>query len=241
VLEDASKSGFLVYPPLHDHEALQIRYLEQNVFRLSFFVDDPTGASHRAFVVDVHPSAGSGGVDAQDVRFIDPKAKIDEDAVLTLVDALTTNINTPPGGVGLRGAFDFMTPEGWDTLYAGVMNEQQRPAVPSLAVRVETDWYAQNTEFRYVLQPGEVLSTGGSAPIGQVLFLPREEIELELGDEAAAQRFQTAQQEYWTERATKHKVTNFGALYTYHYRDLQKERRAEGPGPAGGPGARPRT
>jgi hypothetical protein len=225
VLEDASRTGYLVYPPLHENEALQIRYLEQNIYRLSFFADDPQGTAHRLVVVDVQPSAGTGGVDAQDVRYIAPEADLDDAGALALIDALTTNINTPPGGVGLRGAYDFVTPEGWDTLYLGLQNEQQRPHLPVLAVRVETDWYAQNTEFRYVLQPGELLSLGGAAPIGQVVFLPREEAELVSGEASDVERFQQAQREYWSERATKARVTNFGALYTYHYRDVQKARR----------------
>ena len=32
-----------------------------------------------------------------------------------------------------------------------------RPVAPMLVVRVETDWYAHQSEFRYVLQPGEGL------------------------------------------------------------------------------------
>ena len=39
-----------------------------------------------------------------------------------------------------------------------------------LVVRVETDWYAHETEFRYVLQPGEGISGSHSMPIGQVLL-----------------------------------------------------------------------
>ncbi len=228
VLEDASRSGFLVYPPLDARESLQIRYLEQTVYRLTFFVQDAGGMSHRAFVADIQPSAGSGGVEAQDVRYIDPATKLDDAAVLALVDALTTNVHTPPGGVGLRGAHDFVTPEGWDTVYMGVLNEQQRPHVPSLTVRVETDWYAQNTEFRYVLQPGDVLSATGAAPIGQVLFVPREDVELAPGGAADVERFRESQRTYWEARSEKERVTNFGALYTYHYRDLQKERRGAG-------------
>jgi hypothetical protein len=230
VVEDASKMGFLVYPPLYDHESLQVRYTEENFFRLSFFVDDDQGTTHRLFVVDVRPSAGSGGVDAQDVVFLDPRAAVDEETAFALVDALTTNLNAPPGGVGLRGAHDFVTPEGWDTIYLGVLNETQRPHLPTLTARVETDWYAQNTEFRYVLQPGDVLSVAGSAPVGQVHFVPREEVHLREGTDADRASFAAKQQQYWAERTSKQRMTNFGALYSYHYRDLQKARREPGAG-----------
>ena len=37
-------------------------------------------------------------------------------------------------------------------------DDEIRVAVaPMLIVRVETDWYAHDSEFRYVLQPGEAI------------------------------------------------------------------------------------
>ena len=47
----------------------------------------------------------------------------------------------------------------------------ERPVAPMLIVRVETDWYAHETEFRYVLQPGEGISGSHTMPIGQSVFL----------------------------------------------------------------------
>jgi len=44
---------------------------------------------------------------------------------------------------------------------------------------VETDWYAHETEFRYVRQPGEGISATHSMPIGQVFLARREEISLQ--------------------------------------------------------------
>ena len=38
----------------------------------------------------------------------------------------------------------------------------ERPVAPMLVVRVETDWYAHETEFRYVLQAGEGMSVDHS-------------------------------------------------------------------------------
>ena len=63
----------------------------------------------------------------------------------------------------------------------------ERPVAPMLVVRVETDWYAHETEFRYVLQAGEGMSVDHSIPIGQVMFVPREEITLRAGTEAESQ------------------------------------------------------
>ena len=48
--------------------------------------------------------------------------------------------------------------------------------MPMLVIRVETDWYPHETEFRYVLQPGEGINCVQNIPIGQVFFVPREEI-----------------------------------------------------------------
>jgi len=47
-----------------------------------------------------------------------------------------------------------------------------------LVVRVETDWYSHETEFRYVLQAGEGITVEHTIPIGQVMFIPREEVNL---------------------------------------------------------------
>ena len=53
-----------------------------------------------------------------------------------------------------------------------------RPVAPMLVVRVETDWYPHETEFRYVLQQGEGIPGAYNLPIGQVLFVPRDEITM---------------------------------------------------------------
>lgn len=227
VVEDASRSGFLVYPPLLPSEALQVRLLEPGRLRVSLH-HTPTGTStpQAVWVMDITSSGGTGGVDGYDVRYFDESAGLDETGVQQFSDALLANINSPQGAVGLRGAHDFVTPEGWDTVYTGILNRTERPALPVLTARIETDWYAQPTEFRYVLQPGDILSANGQSPIGQVIFVPRESVQLREGGEADREAFLARQQAYWAERSTKERATNFGTLYSYHYRDEQKARRA---------------
>ena len=88
------------------------------------------------------------------------------------------DLGTPPGGISLRGATNFQTPPGWDTVYTPIFNMIDRPVAPMLVVRVETDWYPHETEFRYVLQQGEGIPGAYNLPIGQVLFVPREEITM---------------------------------------------------------------
>jgi len=227
VVEDASKSGFLVYPPLLPEEALQIRLLEPGRMRVSLH-RTPTGTSspQPVWVMDIVTSGGTGGVNGYEVKFIDSSVGLGPEEVEQFSDALLANVNAPEGGVGLRGAHDFVTPDGWDTLYTGILNRTDRPSLPVLTARIETDWYTQPTEFRYVMQPGEILSANGQSPVGQVLFVPRESVRLREGSEADRQAFLDRQQAYWAERATKERATNFGTLYSYHYRDIQKDRRA---------------
>ena len=71
---------------------------------------------------------------------------------------VTEDLNTPAGAVTLRGAWNFKTPSGWDTVYSPVFNALERPIPPMMVVRVEKrTGYAHESEFplRYVLQPGE--------------------------------------------------------------------------------------
>ncbi len=228
VVEDANRTGFLVFPPLESREALQIRYREENVFQITM-LRDPGGGRPPVvmFAAEVRPAAGAPGTEIREIRHIDRAAGLDETGALELLDAFTTNFNAPPGGIGIRGAFDFLTPEGWDTLYLGVVNETARPQIPVLTARIETDWYPQNTEFRYAMQPGDTLVVSGGAPVGQVFFVPREPVSLEPALEADVQDFVTRQEAYWTERAAKERTTPYGALIAHHYRDLQRLRRSK--------------
>ena len=90
----------------------------------------------------------------------------------------------------MRGAYNFQTPAGWDTVYTSIFNMIERPMAPVLAIRVETDWYVHDAEFRYVLLPGETISASHNLPIGQAFFVPREKITLRDGteDEIAARQ-----------------------------------------------------
>jgi hypothetical protein len=225
VLEDASKWGYLVYAPLLPEESLQVRNLQPGLLRLTLLRDVPGGGARPLWVMDIQSSGGGGGVDGYDVKYVEESLDLDAEGVRAFADALITNVNAPPGAVGIRGAHDFVTPEGWDTVYTGILNMVDRPTYPVLTARIETDWYPQPTEFRYALQPGDILSVNGASPIGQVFFVPREPVTLVDGTEADTRSFNERQEAYWTERHAKERSTNFGTTYSYHYRDLQKERR----------------
>jgi hypothetical protein len=223
VLESGSALGVLVFPPLTEHESFQVRYLHGNTYRFSFFVTNPAGQSDLVFAIGSTPSAGGAGQIADELVFRGEMYDIGDAEMRALKDAVFTNLDTPPGGIGVRGAVDFKTPGGWDTVYMGVTNQPQPPHVPVLTVRVQTDWFAHNTEFRYLLQPGDVLSVSGAAPVGQVFFVPREEVRLTGAGDTEVAAFRAAQQRYWQEKATDTLVAPYGMAYSPHYRKLSRQ------------------
>src|SRR5204862_5910637 len=123
---------------------------------------------------------GSIGLMKEEVAFMIKKPPMSRDMALSIMRALVVpeDMGTPPGAIALRGATNFQTPAGWDTVYTPIFNMIERPIAPMLVVRVETDWYAHETEFRYVLQAGEGITLEPTIPIGQVCFVPREEVYL---------------------------------------------------------------
>jgi hypothetical protein len=222
VLEAGSSLGFLLFAPLREGESYQIRYLADHSYRFSFYINDQHGNPDLAFAIATTPSAGGGGLMADELIYRDPAYGMDDQTVRGLKDAMITNLNTPAGAVGLRGATDFRTPEGWDTVYTAVLNNAEPPVVPVLSARVQTDWYAHNTEFRYLLAPGGILSVNGVSPIGQVFFVPRQEVRLCPASSADIAAFQAAQRQYWEEKASDQLVAPYGIAYSPHYRKVSR-------------------
>ena len=88
-----------------------------------------------------------------------------------------------------------------------------------------------DTEFRYVLQPGETISASHSLPIGQALFVPREEVTLREGTEAeSAARLRTSEAFFQEKSASKVK-TAYGLEYSPHYLRTSRMRNTESPSP----------
>lgn len=132
------------------------------------------------------------------------------------------DLGTPAGAVMLRGAYNFQTPQGWDTVYTSIFNMIERPAAPALVIRVETDWYVHDTEFRYVLLPGETMSASHNLPIGQVFFVPREKITLRDGTEEEIAARQRSSEVFFDEKAASKVKTPYGLEQSPHY--LRKSR-----------------
>jgi hypothetical protein len=127
------------------------------------------------------------------------------------------DMGTPPGALSLRGAWNFQTPAGWDSVYTPVFNMIERPIAPMLVVRVETDWYVHETEFRYVLQQGEMFSAAHSLAIGQVFFVPREEVSLRTCDDEELAAIRRSEEEFSREKAAVKAMTSYGVPYSPHY------------------------
>ena len=166
---------------------------------------------------------------SQDVLIESQELEITEEGALRMARAFVVpeDFGTPPGAIPLRGAYNFKTPPGWDTVYTPVLNMLDRPIAPMLVVRVETDWYAHQSEFRYVLQPGEGLPGSHSLPIGQVHFVPREEIELVECNQKELEEIRQAQDKFSEEKVSQRTTTRFGLEYSPHYSRESRSRREE--------------
>jgi len=219
VLEAGSAAGFLVYPPLTPREAFHVGYLGEGRYSFVYYANPTGGKWEGIFSVTFVLPVGGVGTSREEVAFMiqgGPQSR--ENAVLMArMFIATEDLGTPAGAVTLRGAWNFRTPPGWDTVYTPVFNMIERPVAPMLVIRVETDWYAHDSEFRYVLQPGEGISGSHSLPIGQVLFVPREEINLrDCGDEELA-AIQRSREEFSRDKAALTRNTAYGLPYSPHY------------------------
>ncbi len=219
VLEAGNALGFLVYPPLEPNESYHVEFQGEGRYQFVYFLQNPRGKWDALFAVTYVFPVGSIGMIREDVAFMSPNPEMSrEDALLAArTFVVPEDLGTPPGALSLRGATNFQTPAGWDTVYTPIFNMIERPVAPMLVVRVETDWYAHETEFRYVLQPGEGIPGSHSLPIGQVVFVPREDVTFRdcTAEEVAA--IKASQDEFTREKAAARTTTPYGMPYSPHY------------------------
>jgi hypothetical protein len=170
---------------------------------------------------------GSIGAMRQDVVIHHKEFPMDRDQALLLTQQFIVpqDLGTPPGALALRATTNFQTPPGWDTLYTPIFNMIERPVAPMLVVRVETDWYMHETEFRYVLQPGEGISGSPTMPIGQVLFVPREEITMREVTDAELAAIRESQADFERHKAAHTMTTAYGMTFSPHYSQRSRERK----------------
>jgi hypothetical protein len=230
VLEAGSALGYLVFPPLEPHESFLVEYNGDGQYRFIYYLSQPDSAHKPLFTLTMTMPVGSIGPMKEEVEFLVavPPISRDDAKRLARMFFVPQDLNTPPGGITLRGATNFKTAEGWDTVYTPIFNMIERPMAPMLIIRVETDWYAHETEFRYVLQPGEAVSGTHHLPIGQAFFVPREEITMRDCTEAELATIDKSREEFAHQKAAARIGTPYGLQYSPHYLRQSREREKKG-------------
>lgn len=219
VLEAGSALGYLVYPPLTEKESFHIEFQGEGRYQFIYSLRTPTGDFEPMFSVTIVLPAGTIGMFKEDVSILSRKTAMNRNDAVRLMRAFIVpeDLATPPGAIALRGATNFRTPQGWDTVYTPIFNLIDRPVAPMLVVRVETDWYAHETEFRYVLQPGEGISAAHNLPIGQVFFVPRDEITMRDCTSEELEEIRRSKAEFAREKEANKIMTPHGLNYSPHY------------------------
>jgi len=223
VLEAGSALGFMVYAPLEPKESVYVEFEGDGRYRYVYYLQTQDGKRTPIYQVTMTMSLGAVGMMKEDVTFVGAPM-LTREAALAVMRAFLVpeDMGTPSGAIALRGATNFQTPSGWDTVYSPILNMIERPMAPMLAVRVETDWYAHETEFRYVLQPGEGITMEQSIPIGQVFFVPREQITMRQCTTDEIKAIEESRQEFNKHKAEATQKTAYGLSYSPHY--LRKSR-----------------
>ena len=218
VLEAGSALGFMVYAPLEPRESLYVEYEGDGRYKFVYYLQTQDGQRTPLFQVTMSLSVGGIGMVKEEVTFVGAPV-LSREAALAVARAFLVpeDMGTPPGAIALRGATNFQTAPGWDTVYTPIFNMIERPVAPMLIVRVETDWYAHESEFRYLLQAGEGITVDHSIPIGQVFFLPREEITMRACTSEELQAFEESRQEFNRRKAAAVQKTSYGLAYSPHY------------------------
>jgi hypothetical protein len=228
-LEAGSALGFMVYPPLEPRESLYLEYEGDGRYKFVYYLQTQDGQRTPLFQVMMSLSVGGIGMVKEEVTFVGAPV-LSREAALAVARAFLVpeDMGTPPGAIALRGATNFQTPPGWDTVYTPIFNMIERPVAPMLIVRVETDWYAHETEFRYLLQAGEGITVDHSIPIGQVFFLPREEITMRACTSEELKAFEESRQEFNRHKAAAVQKTSYGLAYSPHYLRQSRAQKSEG-------------
>ena len=218
VLEAGSALGFMVYAPLEPKESLYIEYEGDGRYKFVYYLQTQDGNRTPLFQVTMSLPAGGVGMVKEEVTFVGPPVLSREAALaVARVFLVPEDMGTPPGAIALRGATNFQTASGWDTVYTPIFNMIERPVAPMLVVRVETDWYAHETEFRYVLQTGEGITVEHSIPIGQVFFVPREQITMRPCTNEELKAIEASRQDFNRHKAAAVQKTSYGLAYSPHY------------------------
>lgn len=228
VLEAGSSLGYLVHAPLGEAETYTVEYEGEGRYRFIYSIKGNAGDWKPLFVINYQLGVGGTGARREDITLMfEPSDQARElAATMSRMFTVPDDMGTPAGAVTLRGAWNFRTPAGWDTVYAPVFNQIERPIAPMMSIRVETDWYVHETEFRYVLQPGESISGSHNLPIGQVFFVPREDIKLKDCTPAELAEMERAREAFSKGKAGDKLKTPYGLEYSPFYLKVSRAQAA---------------
>jgi hypothetical protein len=231
VLEAGSALGVMCYPSLAEHELVQVGYDGEGKYQLQYSVNATGRKWEPLFSVTYQLPVGGLGATKEEIKLMIPATPESKEtaSMMARMFIAPDDLGTPPGGVTLRGAYNFQTPAGWDTVYTSIFNMIERPAAPALVIRVETDWYVHDTEFRYVLLPGETISASHNLPIGQAFFVPREKVTLRDGTEEEIAARQKISQEFFDEKAASKIKTAYGLEHSQHYLKKSRQQNSKTP------------
>ncbi len=236
VLEAGSGLGFMVYAPLESKESLYVEYEGDGRYKFVYYLQTQDGNRTPLFQISMSLPVGGVGMVREEVTFVGaPMLSREAALAVSRVFLVPEDMGTPPGAVALRGATNFRTPSGWDTVYTPIFNMIERPIAPMLVVRVETDWYTHETEFRYVLQAGEGMTVEQSLPIGQVFFVPREPITMRACTDAELKAIEASRQEFSRQKAAIVQKTSYGLTYSPHYQRQSRAQKLESEDADSGP------
>ena len=235
VLEAGSALGFMVYPSLEPKESLYIEHEGDGRYKFVYYLHTQDGKRTPIFQITMSLSMSGVGMVKEEVTFVGAPM-LSREAALAVARAFLVpeDMGTPPGAIALRGATNFRTPAGWDTVYTPIFNMIERPVAPMLVVRVETDWYTHETEFRYVLQAGEGITLEHSLPIGQVFFVPREQVTMRACTSDELKAIEASRGEFSRQKAAISQKTSYGLTYSPHYLRQSRAQKTEGE-PESGP------
>ncbi len=225
VLEAGSSLGALVYPALAENEQFHIGYEGEGLYQFGYSVNATGKQWDQIFFVNYQLSVGTIGMRKEEVQLMVPETPGFKDSARAIARMFVSvdDLGTPEGAVTLRGAYNFQTEAGWDTVYSGVLNNPARPVAPVLVTRVETDWYVHDSEFRYILTPGEIITVSHNLPVGQVFFVPREEITYRDGSEQEITERQNTSKLFFDEKTSNKKKTPYGMEYSPLYQQKSRE------------------
>jgi hypothetical protein len=127
-VRSGKRAGYRVYPSLADNESFHIEFQGEGRYQFTYALN-VSGSWRTVFGVTLVLPIGSIGMMREEVVFTHKKTPLTRDQALGLmrVFIVPEDMGTPPGAIALRGATNFQTPPGWDTVYTPVFNQIERP------------------------------------------------------------------------------------------------------------------